>query len=82
MIKRFISFFSNRNSEIIKNQPTQYDHAPESIVVDGLAPFLIANHITVHNGLPLLNWDAVQDWVATGQSDEQQGMACVRTCLA
>lgn len=49
--------------------------APEEIMVKGMQPFPIAQHISMHNGFPILDWDAVHSWVEKPQSDELRAIA-------
>lgn len=84
MLKIFRSIFSKNSSEAINPSVQQEDPAPGEVAVDGLLPFSIEQHLTTHNGLPLLDWDAVHSWLDEARSDEQQGnawSACERAWL-
>jgi len=36
---------------------------PEEIRVAGIAPFRIVGHMSLHNGLPMVDWPSVQSWI-------------------
>ncbi|OGB24466.1 MAG: hypothetical protein A3I66_10675 [Burkholderiales bacterium RIFCSPLOWO2_02_FULL_57_36] len=48
---------------------------PKEISVDGHNPFPIANHLTSHHGLPVMDWVPVQSWVDAIASEELQAQA-------
>jgi hypothetical protein len=39
------------------------------VVVDGLPPFALKNHLRDHEGFPSLDWEAVQTWASTAKDD-------------
>jgi hypothetical protein len=57
---------------------------PETLSIDGAAPFPFASHISIENGFPYVDWSAVESWVTKFPSNETQGRAwsmCERAWL-
>jgi hypothetical protein len=57
---------------------------PDEVAVDGVPPLRIADHLTVHYGLPIADWPPVEDWVAAIATPELQARAwteCERAWL-
>lgn len=75
MLKFFRSLITKNNPEAASVRPSRDALAPEDIMAEGFAPFPIVTHMSTHNGLPILDWDAARSWVEEGQSEEQQGLA-------
>ncbi len=60
------------------------DRPPDEIVVDELAPFPFARHVTSHHGLPIVDWAPVTAWVYGLPAPELQASAwaaCERAWL-
>jgi hypothetical protein len=62
------------------------DHiaAPDDIVIDGLRPFRLADHLTMHEDLPIADWTAVRAWLSTTDLPNLQSSAwtaCERAWL-
>jgi hypothetical protein len=65
------------------SEPT-IEPAPNDVTVTGMGRFAIADHLIDHEGLPILDWQALQSWVRTCESAELQGEArdaCQRAWL-
>lgn len=83
--------FKTLRSLIAKNPPAAADRcvlpdqaAPLEIALDGLPPFAIARHMGKHNGLPGLDWNAAQAWMAGAASEAARKAArtaCERAWL-
>lgn len=48
---------------------------PKEIAIDGHEAFPIASHLTMHHGLPVMDWIPVQSWVDGIASEELQAKA-------
>jgi hypothetical protein len=58
--------------------------APSVVEVDGLAPFPLLSHMSRHRGLPIVEWTAVQHWLADSVPEELRAAAwacCERAWL-
>lgn len=42
--------------------PVRPERAPEEIEVDGCGPFSMVDYLSMTNGLPVLNWRALEEW--------------------
>jgi hypothetical protein len=57
---------------------------PDEVIIDGVAPFPIAKHLSYHGGLPIMDWRAVESWMSGIHSPERQRkawVACERAWL-
>ena len=83
MLNLLRSLFTSSSSESINARSKLNQPAPEEVSVDGLEPFWIGKHISWHNGLPIMDWDAVQAWVGKAEVSLQNDAwtACERAWL-
>lgn len=84
MLNLLRTLFSSSNEELSADSTKQDEPAPLEILIEGLAPFPVSEHIKWHNSLPILNWEAAQAWVDTAETDALQNeawTACERAWL-
>lgn len=43
--------------------------APGEVCLDGMPPFPLTRHLTMHHGFPILDWAAVNAWLAEAPAD-------------
>lgn len=65
-----------KNHGDVQTSQANGDEAPPSeVVIDGASAFALAQHLALHEGYPLPDWEAVQAWVSALESSELQGRA-------
>jgi hypothetical protein len=75
---------SKADAAAIASPRMNHTAAPNDIVIDGLRPFRLADHLTTHEGLPIADWTAVRAWLSTTDSPSLQASAwaaCERAWL-
>lgn len=83
MLNLLRSLLTNNNTKLSETPSNPNEPAPEEITIAGLEPLWIGKHIRWHNGLPILDWDAVQAWLDKAASTLQGDAwtACERAWL-
>lgn len=70
MLRRFRSLVQNAltapSAQKAGAPPTLDELAPGAISIEGIPPFPITEHLALHHGFPILDWQAVRDWLETG----------------
>src|ERR1041384_8242101 len=78
-----LNFLRNRSRDRGDTTPV-HEQPPVEIVVGDAPPFPFSTHLIDHNGIPVLDWAAVEQWVA-GIADidaqEQAWALCDRAWL-
>ncbi len=84
MRKLLGSLFAKPATETLHDPAATQPPAPQQVSVDGLAPFRIVEHLGMHNGFPIPDWNAVHAWLAQTESaalQETGWNACERAWL-
>lgn len=85
MLSLISKLFARKAPAVRAPSPINQVEIPQHVVADSLAPFPLETHLSRHNGLPVLDWQAVSEWVGKAPSDELSGLAwtaCERAWLA
>ncbi|MDR0247395.1 MAG: hypothetical protein LBI16_03235, partial [Burkholderiales bacterium] len=73
-----------KNQSQYEHNPPAVQQAPTEIVLEGMRPLVLAEHLKWHNGFPILNWSAVESWVDTATDESTKNTAwtaCERAWL-
>jgi hypothetical protein len=84
MLKLLRSVLPGSKADAAAIASPRTDPAPNDIVIDGLRPFRLADHLTMHEGLPITDWTAVRAWLSTTDVKNSQSTAwtaCERAWL-
>jgi hypothetical protein len=76
--------FPNRDAKCEGPVSVCDEAPPREIAAEGLVPFPVLEHLTLHQDLPILDWRAVSEWLEGTDSPELQGKAwaaCERAWL-
>jgi hypothetical protein len=88
MLKKFRSLMQNALTAPSAQQaaapPVPDDPAPGVIIIDGMPPFPLTQHLALHHGFPILDWQAVRAWLESipgGAPARLARSACARAWL-
>lgn len=85
MFTRIRNFLSGKSADASEAVSGSLVHVPHQVIVDTLLPFEVDSNLIRHNGLPILDWEAVRRWLESAATDELRGTAwsaCERAWLA
>lgn len=74
-VRDFFTCKADGSGGPLTSLPSGVEPPPSEIVVDNVPAFALARHMTVHEGYPITDWEAVQAWVSDIGPSELQGQA-------